>query len=135
MTKDKWWILSKIHSIDFFGRGRVLMDVVSAFCKHNISNNCVTSNMNNNWCKKQECKKAAGVAIRRRRVRLQSARATTKLGLSTSKRFWSCFTNKPPDGTISSFARLLDKSSIVRMNEYQYINLFWKFYSKEAQVS
>ena len=92
------------------------MYVVSAFCRHNISNNCVTSNMNNKWCKKQECKKAAGVAIRGRRVRLQSARAKTKLGRSSSKRFRSCFTNKPPDGATSGFARLLDKSSIVGMN-------------------
>ena len=34
----------------------------------------------------------------------------------SSKRFRSCFTNKPPDGATSGFARLLDKSSIVGMN-------------------
>ena len=84
------------------------------------ANNCYTSNMNINM--KQGCKKAAVVAVRQLRVRLQSAWAKTKLGLSTSKRFRSCFTNTPPKGSISSLARMLDNSSIVRMN----IKISWE---------
>ena len=92
----------------------MLLLFFTSFHRHNISNNCFTSNMNNNM--KQGCKKAAVVAVRQTRVRLQSARAKTKLGRSSSKRFRSCFTNKPPDGATSGFARLLNKSSRVGMN-------------------
>ena len=108
----------------------MLLLFFTSFHRHNISNNCYTSNMNINM--KQGCKKAAVVAVRQLRVRLQSAWAKTKLGLSTSKRFRSCFTNTPPKGSISSLARMLDNSSIVRMN-IKMSTFFESFFFKEHE--
>ena len=118
--------------------GRVSMHFVSAVCLLstniiNIFNNCncyIQCNVSNNWCQNRKCKK---VQLLSGRLRF---RAKTEVSLSTSKRFEFCFSNKPLDGVIFSFKRILDNTNMIKWIPMfrRACQPFWNSWSQETMV-